>query len=76
MLHLTERAYGAAAVDKAVSFPWRSVADAGFCGGVRRGAEGAADQRGLVVRLRRPARVTAAGGQPRSLLPAGPQRAG
>jgi hypothetical protein len=43
---------------------------------VRRGAEAAGDQRGLVVRLRGAARVSAAGRQPRSLLPAGPQRAG
>jgi hypothetical protein len=42
----------------------------------RRGAEGAGDQRRPVVRLRGPARVSAAGGQPRRLLPAGPQRAG
>ncbi|KAJ1277858.1 hypothetical protein BS78_04G035400 [Paspalum vaginatum] len=42
---------------------------------MRRGAEGAGDQRGPVVRLRGPARVSAAGGQPRRLLPAGSQRA-
>jgi hypothetical protein len=43
---------------------------------VRRAAEAAGDQRGLVVRLRGAAHVSAAGRQPRSLLPAGPQRTG
>ena len=74
-LHLSARSAG---VQKAGSFffPWCSVADGGRSGGVRRGAEGAGDQRGPVVRLRGPARVAASGGQPRRLLPAGPQRAG
>jgi hypothetical protein len=41
-----------------------------------RGEEGADDQRGAVARLRGAAGVAAAGGQPRRLLPPGPQRAG
>lgn len=38
--------------------------------------EGAGDQLGAVARLRGAAGVAAAGGQPRRLLPPGPQRAG
>jgi hypothetical protein len=70
----THVAVGPAAVEKGVSFFWPNCICRG--GGVRRGAEAAGDQRGLVVRLRGAASVSAAGRQPRSLLPAGPQRAG
>jgi hypothetical protein len=43
---------------------------------VYRGEEGAADQLGVVARLRRAARFASAGREPRRLLPARPQRAG
>lgn len=52
----------------------RSEWTADACPLVSRGTE--EHQPRVMARLRRPARVAAAGGQPRRLLPTGPQRAG